>query len=810
MAKFIKTEYGRKKMIFEGYVYVRNAFSQDKQTKYWICELNERKGRENSCMGRAVTSMRHESEDFDVTVTQNHSHAPGIELQRSPSTESIKSDRTEPGNVPDTSAFADEIFDKEQQNDKIINEIMEKLNNETNMDQTINEEKMENITMGTTLNYTINKIQQLNNSLPLQQTETTLPTTSIEQEPPPVLEPETNNSVQVSDAIADAFSFASNIISNKTTKPSNFSLKVLDKRLLPSTPNGFLLWSADYKRQNHKGNLDFSGHSEMQKILGRKWHALPVEERRIWMEKANQMRMVNSRLKGIPILVPRPPKKKIKKNKTQNILKESLSQPNQIGNNTLITENNLQESSSQQMINEENEQHQNNNPLETPDKYLLKKVPNKQNSSTSDNNYKNEVKNLNCFVAQMLLSQYRDGKLTTSEQLLNELTNAGIFISLWNLNIYLIKMKLAKKQYLVPLYSSPNEGQFFLIGSDQEWRKFKATNYLSKHFLHELDCLKCLKLRRKERSNTWGQLGKAVLRFGELDDNIPILHHQNCTGESLEYLHKLHYSPNIAPEIISPQLEENARERVSNFLENATPLEILEESVRMVTSSKEHHQQPSPQHQQSSSSQTSSDIFPQQSYFLSDLNNQSSCPQQTISENSNNYLASSVLQQLLEKSKQPTNKEIILIDDDEQITNNSTITTVTTTSNTNELNNNKTNNEELSKLIIGLSEIAKELSLSFIRQRNSNNLIILPQNITESKRSLSIIPMPDNILIVNAFIGSILQETLRWSSLPDGINQLLYALRGKCYQFFYKCPALIPRNNCQGNCGWILRNDHFL
>uniref|UniRef100_A0A1I8BBY7 Fork-head domain-containing protein n=1 Tax=Meloidogyne hapla TaxID=6305 RepID=A0A1I8BBY7_MELHA len=230
----------------------------------------------------------------------------------------------------------------------------------------------------------------------------------------------------------------------------------------------------------------------------------------------------------------------------------------------------------------------------------------------------------------------------------------------------------------------------------------------------------------------------------------------------------------------------------------------------MVTSSKEHHQQPSPQHQQSSSSQTSSDIFPQQSYFLSDLNNQSSCPQQTISENSNNYLASSVLQQLLEKSKQPTNKEIILIDDDEQITNNSTITTVTTTSNTNELNNNKTNNEELSKLIIGLSEIAKELSLSFIRQRNSNNLIILPQNITESKRSLSIIPMPDNILIVNAFIGSILQETLRWSSLPDGINQLLYALRGKCYQFFYKCPALIPRNNCQGNCGWILRNDHFL
>uniref|UniRef100_A0A1I8BB62 DEP domain-containing protein n=1 Tax=Meloidogyne hapla TaxID=6305 RepID=A0A1I8BB62_MELHA len=357
--------------------------------------------------------------------------------------------------------------------------------------------------MGTTLNYTINKIQQLNNSLPLQQTETTLPTTSIEQEPPPVLEPETNNSVQVSDAIADAFSFASNIISNKTTKPSNFSLKVLDKRLLPSTPNGFLLWSADYKRQNHKGNLDFSGHSEMQKI----------------------------------------------KNKTQNILKESLSQPNQIGNNTLITENNLQESSSQQMINEENEQHQNNNPLETPDKYLLKKVPNKQNSSTSDNNYKNEVKNLNCFVAQMLLSQYRDGKLTTSEQLLNELTNAGIFIT--------------KKQYLVPLYSSPNEGQFFLIGSDQEWRKFKATNYLSKHFLHELDCLKCLKLRRKERSNTWGQLGKAVLRFGELDDNIPILHHQNCTGESLEYLHKLHYSPNIAPEIISPQLEENARERVS-------------------------------------------------------------------------------------------------------------------------------------------------------------------------------------------------------------------------------------------------------
>uniref|UniRef100_A0A1I8BCY9 FLYWCH-type domain-containing protein n=1 Tax=Meloidogyne hapla TaxID=6305 RepID=A0A1I8BCY9_MELHA len=128
--------------LLNGYVYVRNAFSQDKQTKYWICELNERKGRENSCMGRAVTSMRHESEDFDVTVTQNHSHAPGIELQRSPSTESIKSDRTEPGNVPDTSAFADEIFDKEQQNDKIINEIMEKLNNETNMDQTINEEKM--------------------------------------------------------------------------------------------------------------------------------------------------------------------------------------------------------------------------------------------------------------------------------------------------------------------------------------------------------------------------------------------------------------------------------------------------------------------------------------------------------------------------------------------------------------------------------------------------------------------------------------------------------------------------------------------
>ena len=29
-------------------------------------------------MGRAVTSMRPGSEDFEVTVTQNHSHAPGI------------------------------------------------------------------------------------------------------------------------------------------------------------------------------------------------------------------------------------------------------------------------------------------------------------------------------------------------------------------------------------------------------------------------------------------------------------------------------------------------------------------------------------------------------------------------------------------------------------------------------------------------------------------------------------------------------------------------------------------------------------
>nr|CAD2175323.1 unnamed protein product [Meloidogyne enterolobii] len=385
----------------------------------------------------------------------------------------------------------------------------------------------------------------------------------------------------------------------------------------------------------------------------------------------------------------------------------------------------------------------------------------------------------------MLLSSYRDGKLATAEQLHNELTNAGIFISIWNLNIYLIRMKLAKKQYLVPLYSSPNEGQFFLIGSDQEWRKFKATNYLTKHSIHELDCLKCLKLRRKERSNAWGQLGKAVLRFGELDDNVPILHHQNCKGDSLEYLHKLHYSPNSAPEITSPQLEVNIQDRVSNFLENATPLEMLEESVRMATSAQEQQlqqqQSPTPHQQQlssSTSSKTPSDIFPQQPYFLLNQSSSSQQQQPIISENPN-YLASSVLQQFLEKSKQTlTNKEVILIDDDEQITNNSTITTATTTSNKNINEINKTNNNEnLSKLIIGLSEIAKELSLSLIQQRNSNNLIVLPQNIRDSKRSLSIIPMPDNILIVNAFLGSILQETLRWSSLTDGMDQLLYALR---------------------------------
>ncbi|CAK5015486.1 unnamed protein product [Meloidogyne enterolobii] len=412
----------------------------------------------------------------------------------------------------------------------------------------------------------------------------------------------------------------------------------------------------------------------------------------------------------------------------------------------------------------------------------------------------------------MLLSSYRDGKLTTAEQLHNELTNAGIFIDIWNLNIYLIRMKAS-----FPLYSSPNEGQFFLIGSDQEWRKFKATNYLTKHSIHELDCLKCLKLRRKERSNAWGQLGKAVLRFVELDDNVPILHHQNCKGDSLEYLHKLHYSPNSAPEIVSPQLEVDIQDRVSNFLETATPLEMLQESVRMVTSAQEQQlqqQQPSPTQQQqssSTSSKTPSDIFPQQPYFLSNQSSSSQQQQPIISENPN-YLASSVLQQFLEKSKQTsTNKEVILIDDDEQITNNSTITTATTTSNKNINEINKTNNNEnLSKLIIGLSEIAKELSLSLIQQRNSNNLIVLPQNIRDSKRSLSIIPMPDNILIVNAFLGSILQETLRWSSSTDGMDQLLYALRGKCYQFFYKCPALVTQDNCQGNSGWILRNDHFL
>ncbi|CAK5048737.1 unnamed protein product [Meloidogyne enterolobii] len=244
---------------------------------------------------------------------------------------------------------------------------------------------------------------------------------------------------------------------------------------------------------------------------------------------------------------------------------------------------------------------------------------------------------------------------------------------------------------------------------------------------------------------------------------------------------------------------------------------MLEESVRMVTSAQEQQlqqQQPSPTQQQqssSTSSKTPSDIFPQQPYFLSNQSSSSQQQQPIISENPN-YLASSVLQQFLEKSKQTsTNKEVILIDDDEQITNNSTITTATTTSNKNINEINKTNNNEnLSKLIIGLSEIAKELSLSLIQQRNSNNLIVLPQNIRDSKRSLSIIPMPDNILIVNAFLGSILQETLRWSSSTDGMDQLLYALRGKCYQFFYKCPALVTQDNCQGNSGWILRNDHFL
>ncbi|KAF7640006.1 hypothetical protein Mgra_00000451 [Meloidogyne graminicola] len=60
--------------------------------------------------------------------------------------------------------------------------------------------------------------------------------------------------------------------------------------------------------------------------------------------------------------------------------------------------------------------------------------------------------------------------------------------------------------------------------------------------------------------------------------------------------------------------------------------------------------------------------------------------------------------------------------------------------------------------------------------------------------------MTDNVIILNVFIGSILQETLRWSSQSDGLDQLLYAIRGKCFQFFYTFPHFVPQNNnCQGN-----------
>nr|CAD2177193.1 unnamed protein product [Meloidogyne enterolobii] len=303
MATFLKTEYSRKKMIFEGYVYVRNAFSQDKQTKYWICELNERRG-EHSCMGRAVTSMRPGSEDFEVTVTQSHSHAPGIERQRSPSTESIRSDRTEPGNVPDTSAFADEMSEnKEQQNDKVINEIIEKLNNETDQTIIIDEIKAENITIGPTPDHTINtSIQQPNNSQQLD-----IPPSLTTEEPPPILEPEIDNiSVSVSDTNAQVTS------NNISTEPTNFSLQSLNK-IKPSTPNGFLLWSIDYKRNNQLGvsrHLGFAEHSELQKILGAKWRTLPDEEKRIWNEKADRIRAAKSAIHKIPIL--RPKKKKIK------------------------------------------------------------------------------------------------------------------------------------------------------------------------------------------------------------------------------------------------------------------------------------------------------------------------------------------------------------------------------------------------------------------------------------------------------------------------------------------------------------------
>ncbi|KAI0289237.1 hypothetical protein B0F90DRAFT_1658827 [Multifurca ochricompacta] len=55
---------------------------------------------------------------------------------------------------------------------------------------------------------------------------------------------------------------------------------------IPRPPNAFMLFRADFVRQKHVPGSIETNHGSLSKIIGNCWHALPLEERRVWEIKA--------------------------------------------------------------------------------------------------------------------------------------------------------------------------------------------------------------------------------------------------------------------------------------------------------------------------------------------------------------------------------------------------------------------------------------------------------------------------------------------------------------------------------------------
>ncbi|KAH7887204.1 hypothetical protein F5I97DRAFT_1807948 [Phlebopus sp. FC_14] len=57
---------------------------------------------------------------------------------------------------------------------------------------------------------------------------------------------------------------------------------------IPRPPNAFMLFRADFVRQKHVPGSIETNHGSLSKIIGNCWRALPLEEKRIWDQKAKQ------------------------------------------------------------------------------------------------------------------------------------------------------------------------------------------------------------------------------------------------------------------------------------------------------------------------------------------------------------------------------------------------------------------------------------------------------------------------------------------------------------------------------------------